>query len=157
MPTNTYTALATLTLTGTDSEIVFSSIPATYRDLILIYNGSASGNGDFYLSANGDTASNYSNVQMAGNGSSAYSSSFSSSGFYVGQLTGDRLAFKVQLMDYSATDKQKTVLTRADSQTQTMAFASRWANTAAITSLACRAISVNFATGSTFSLYAVIA
>ena len=153
--TTTYIALATTTLSSATSTVTFSSIPATYRDLILVYNGSASGNGDFHLSVNGDTASNYSNVQMAGNGSTAYSSNFTSSGYYAGQLTADRLAFRVQLMDYSVTDKHKTVLTRADSQTQTMAFASRWANTAAITTLACRAISVNFAAGSTFSLYGV--
>jgi hypothetical protein len=61
-------------------------------------------------------------------------------------------------MDYSATNKHKSVVTRNDHPSHTQAQANRWANTAAITSIsiAVRGGS-SFASGSTFSLYGVIA
>jgi hypothetical protein len=63
-------------------------------------------------------------------------------------------------MDYSATNKHKTVLVRADNANSiTMAHAARWANTSAITSIVLTSFegAGNFAIGSTFSLYGVIA
>jgi hypothetical protein len=36
MPTSTYVALATTTLGATAASVTFSSIPATYRDLLLV-------------------------------------------------------------------------------------------------------------------------
>jgi hypothetical protein len=63
-------------------------------------------------------------------------------------------------MDYSATDKHKTVISRFGSAArETQATASRWANTAALTSINFFQESggVTFSTGSTFSLYGVIA
>ena len=43
MPTPTYTPLATVTLGTSAASVTFSSIPATYRDLILIFDGTGSG------------------------------------------------------------------------------------------------------------------
>lgn len=159
MPTNTYTALATLTLTGTDSSITFASIPATYRDLILVGIGSNSADTDLALRFNGDTGTNYSGVRMFGNGSSAGSSSDTGKTYAeIGGVNTSIGDFRAQIMDYSATDKHKTVLTRTSKTgSYVVAWANRWASTSAINSVTVYPISGSFAIGSTFSLYGVIA
>jgi len=164
MPTNTYTALATITLTGTDSEIVFTSIPNSFRDLILVVgNMTSTAANTFYLQANGDTASNYSWVTAWGTGSVTGSATLTNNGALIGAYTGLSTSTGqttiVQLMDYSATDKHKTILARHNNSAGEVSMtASRWANTAAITSIALKILpSGSFNSGSTFSLYGVIA
>jgi hypothetical protein len=73
----------------------------------------------------------------------------------------NRSAGVTTIMDYSATDKHKTSLSRGNALGQAnvsvIAYASRWANTNAITSLTVLLESGSFLTGSTLSLYGVIA
>jgi hypothetical protein len=164
VPTNTYTALATVTLGGSDASITFTSIPATYRDLILVINGSTTGNADYGLRFNGDSGTNYSFVYMGGNGSATASGTNSGET----QVVLDAYFWRsseistqiTQIMDYSATDKHKTVLSRNNVAGGGVdAFANRWANTAAITSVEVRVSTGGqfFATATTLSLYGVIA
>jgi hypothetical protein len=159
MPTPTYTPLATVTLGSSASSVTFSSIPATYRDLILVVTASGGGEVDERLRFNGDTGSNYSFVRMFGDGSSAATSSVS--GTYIRTLAGNLSGLHnaiIQIMDYSATDKHKTTLGRGNnSATFVVGTAGRWANTAAINSIDYSLSSGSFAAGSTFSLYGVIA
>lgn len=162
MPTNTYTPLATITLTGTDSEIVFSSIPATYRDLILVASNTLTGSAtNGFMKVNSDTGNNYNRVQMWGNGSSPLSYSASGdNGFYAIEFAGSGAvgAVVMQFMDYSATDKHKTILIRSNvAGSVVMASANRWGNTNAINTISIAPGSGSFAIGSTFSLYGVIA
>ena len=157
MPTPTYTALATRTLTGTAASVTFSSIPATYRDLIVVYQGSTSAVASVIARVNGDSGNNYSLVRMIGNSAGAISSAATVSYFPMLYSGDPQTAFSVlQIMDYSATDKHKSALTRTahTSQSVVEALASRWANTAAITSIAISG--GTFSVGSTFSLYGVI-
>ena len=61
-----------------------------------------------------------------------------------------------QFMDYSATDKHKSALSRANNaEIGTMASALRWANTAAITSIESFAFSNSWAAGGTVNLYGI--
>jgi hypothetical protein len=166
MPTATYTPLATVTLGSSASSVSFSSIPASYRDLIIVTNIlSPTVDGcDFALRVNGDTGTNYSYVRMYG-GSAATGSDSSASatnisgGFGLGNNTTTPAPVTIQIMDYSATDKHKTFLTRLNDmgRSWSAAFASRWANTSAVTSVQVLTTVNNFAAGSTFSLYGVIA
>jgi hypothetical protein len=155
MPTPTYTPLATVTLGTAVSSVTFSSIPATYRDLIAVYNGTAATGGDFYMTLNADS-SNYTMVRM---GAIPSADSRAESTREVG-LQGTVLSTHIlQIMDYSATDKHKTTLSRTSRAGDLLAaYASRYASTSAITSVG---FSINgghnFAIGSTFSLYGVIA
>jgi len=71
-------------------------------------------------------------VEMVGNGSSATSATTSSSRFISNNMTGTDGATVIQIMDYTATDKHKSVLVRANSGSATAAHAGRWANTSAI-------------------------
>jgi hypothetical protein len=156
MPTPTYTPLATVTLGSSAATVTFSNIPATYRDLVVVFNGAQNASSTSYVMRfNGDSASNYSFVLMAGNGSSSSSSSGTFTGAAPGVIGTTQTNIFYQVMDYSATDKHKTVLTRTDDPgTQTVAWASRWANTAAITSLAIVSGNAFIAT-TTVSLYGI--
>jgi len=155
MPTPTYTPLATVTLASTTGTITFSSIPATYRDLILICQYTNDSNP--LVRFNSDSGSNYSYVRMLGTGSTTASDvSVSQSGLAIatGSATGGQTSI-VQIMDYSATDKHKTALIRNGlASTNVNASGNRWANTAAITSVTLQI--GTFGIGSTFSLYGVI-
>jgi hypothetical protein len=164
MPTPTYTPMATVTLSSSASSVTFSSIPATYRDLILVYAASYSTSGDIVtlMRFNSDSGSNYSSVRMYGNGSTTTSDTnpAGTSAIDAGFLNQNISSTIQQIMDYSATDKHKTVLSR-HTLTGTgfvLAQAARWANTSALTGISLEPQSGrSFASGSTFSLYGVIA
>lgn len=157
MPTATYIPLATLTLTGNDSQIDFANIPSSYKDLVLVMSvGVTSGLVDLDIRVNSDSGSNYSRVYMYGSGSGTDSASSTATAFRVGLgSASERILTRVNFQDYSATDKHKTVLSRSDGAVGlgTAAYAGRWANTNAIST-----ISISGATmtsGSTFSLYGI--
>jgi len=157
VPTNTYTALANYTVAILDSEVVFASIPATYRDLVLVVTGTSDSNSGLYLRFNGDTGSNYTTVGMYGNGSSAISFSQTLSFTNANFISSTQGVNIIQLMDYSATDKHKTILARASyAGNQAQAAAARWSNTAAITSITLFMDSLRtFQIGTTFTLYGI--
>jgi len=153
-----YIPLATVTLGTAASSVTFSSIPATYRDLVVVWGGLlTSGGQEVYLRYNGDSGSSYSYVEMTGTGSAATSSSSLSFTYAYGGVIYTTMANSIiQVMDYSATDKHKTGLTRSNnSANNVVAFAHRWANTAAITSLQLSLAGSSFAAGFTASLYGI--
>jgi hypothetical protein len=161
LPTPTYTALATVTLGGTASSVTFSSIPATYRDLIVVFAGTRTGNNNVNIRFNGDTGSNYIYV-----GASSYLTTSDSSGTTSTQIistlgsleTGTQLNVIFQFLDYSATDKHKPTLSRfSQAGSEVVMMAGRWANTAAITSIQVFTGNNDFGSGATFNLYGVIA
>ncbi len=160
MPTPTYTPLATVTLASTAATVTFSSIPATYRDLRIMIAGTTSAGVNTVLRFNGDTGNNYTGVLMSGNGSTATSGTYGAGSLlYFGALWTTVGNTYVDIMDYSATDKHKTILGRhSNAANEAGAHAGRWANTAAITSVTVlTASAATYSTGTTFSLYGVIA
>jgi hypothetical protein len=159
-----YTALANVTLGSTAATVTFSSISSSFRDLVLIVNGTintASSGITFRL--NGDTSSSYSVVDMYGDGSTTGSGSGTGTRGYLNyfNFTNSQSVWVANFMDYSATDKHTTVLSRANnSSSGTEALACRWANTSAVTSIEVTAFvggSYVFNAGSTFALYGVSA
>lgn len=165
MPTDTYQPLANITLGSSSSSVTFSSIPATYRDLVLVVNGSPTTTAypSIVGRLNGDTGSNYTAIKMSSDGASGSSSLITSSDlriandFGAGNSTTGRFVIVATLMDYSATDKHKTLLSRSGSTSPagTEALAARWANTAAVTSFQVFVGVSAFAAGSTFALYGI--
>jgi hypothetical protein len=160
----TYTLIDSEVLASAAASVTFSSIPADYRDLVLVITGTVTSSvANARLEFNGDTTiTNYSRVEMIGDGSSASSTSASSYIILGSNGTFDSTVIAnatVQVMDYSATDKHKTVLTRSGrasgSLAEVFAAAGRWANTSAITSLSVITFSSTFAAGSTFYLYGI--
>ena len=160
MPTPTYTALATITLGSSASSVSFSSIPATYKDLILVTDGITGADATLFLRFNGDSGSNYFFVRGVGFSGGTFSD-------FGGNVTEIRNTIQfntrgpgiTQIMDYSATDKHKTVLQtgNAKNATEPAMGGGRWANTAAITSIFCGLNTSTFVSGSRFDLYGVIA
>lgn len=166
MPTPTYTALANITLGSSASTVTFSSIPATYRDLVLVCSAAVTSTGDtIRLRFNGDTGNNYNWVFMNGTGSVASSSSQSNQAQLdftasVGLPTVvGRYNTILQIMDYSATDKHKTTLSRTNQNEDTYpgvtGLAGRWASTSAVTSMVIFPSTFSFIAGSTFALYGI--
>jgi hypothetical protein len=144
--------LANTTLSSTATSITFSSIPATYRDLVLVFNGVGPSGQPIYLRYNNDTGANYPSVRMYNTASDTQTPP--EIGFGNVNLTAI-----ANIMDYSATDKHKTTLIRwgnADGTSYVMAWASRWASTNAINTLNITTASGTIASGSTFALYGIV-
>ena len=158
------TPIAWQSLSSATATVTFSSIPGTYRDLRLVVTGTSSVTGNNVVATfNGDSATNYSNVIMWGDGGSASSTTSSPrSNLYQNFAayfdTTTPTVFTADILDYSATDKHKTMHTRAGrAGAASEALAGRWASTAAITTIAVTQLGGNFNAGSTFALYGVSA
>jgi hypothetical protein len=127
-------------------------------------NGTTSALAAPRLRVNNDSGSNYSYVAMyslSGGSPTSISGTGQTTMFPASDENtgGQQFSIGVQVMDYSATDKHKTVLFRDQEKNATVvgASAQRWANTAAVTQLNVFLNTSTYAAGSTFSLYGVIA
>ena len=153
-PVSTYVPLATYTVTGSpDAEVEFSSIPATYRDLIVVINGTSTANATMQTELNGETGSLYSWVFATGP-----LESDGGAGKVIGRMETTTCTNIIQIMDYSATDKHKTMLFRTNTGgSQVWMGANRFASTSAVTSVKFFVPTTTFAVGATFSLFGVAA
>ena len=160
--TVTYTPIATNTLSSTASSVTFSSIPGTYKDLVLVSFPKRTTQADaaIYAYPNSDTTGNLaSHTGLYGDGTNASSNRRSNSnGVRVGVIgTGEAGTQIAQFMNYANTNVFKTVLSR-ENRAEEYAFAnvSLWRSTTAITSLLIQVSDAsNFASGSTFTLYGI--
>jgi hypothetical protein len=155
-----YKALANVTLGSSAASVTFSSISQLYRDLVLVINPVQTSPNTSALWFNADEGTNYSNLRMSGNGSSATSGTTNAFGIKLYSQSAPQAGTLniCQIMDYSATDKHKTVLTRtSDSVYGVEAFVGRWANTAAITSIKIYYPGATWDAGTSMALYGVSA
>ena len=163
----TYQPIATTTLGSAAASYTFSSIPATYTDLIIIASIKADSTtiATPALRLNGDTTSNYSATWLYGNGSTATSSRASSqtylyTGDYVAGVESTNLAI-TQIFNYANTTTFKTVLSRNNqinsADGETGATVGLWRKTpeAINTILYTSTNGANYAAGSTFTLYGI--
>jgi hypothetical protein len=159
-----YVALATTTLGSAASSVTFSSIPATYKDLILVVEASTTASGvSLDIRFNADTGSNYSSVEMMGRNNGTTTNAASDAYFRIFGNTFGTTPFQatMQIMDYSQTNKHKMALVRNSSYDTSLssyllkAYTGRWGSTSAVTSVSVESLfnSRSFAAGSTFSLY----
>jgi hypothetical protein len=162
MPTPTYDLIASNVLSSSASSVTFSSIPATYRDLVLVCTGTTTGNELLYLKLNNDTSTIYNHIFMVGNGSTATSGSQSDRDETPitpnpGWNSSTVATTIVQLFDYAQTNKHKSGLTRSNNAAlSVLANAIRYASTSAITEVTVRTVfGNNFASGSSFHLYGI--
>jgi hypothetical protein len=158
MPTPTYTPLATVTLGSTATSVTFSSIPATYRDLILVVNGkSGTGTETFLALRPNNDSGNARRVFMFSDGSSVSSGAFTDALFIATLPTSgsNNITSITNIMDYSATDKHKTMLMRASTAVNISAQSLRWASTSAITSIVLAVTTQSIGAGTTLSLYGI--
>jgi hypothetical protein len=162
---STYTPIATTTLGSVATSYTFSSIPNTYTDLVLVMNSIADSTAfHIYARYNSDSGSNYSQTILYGDGTSAGSTretSQAQSRFSYGGAvrTTSPTTTIVNFENYSNTTTYKTVIARNGRASDgTDAVISLWRSTAAINSIQIfNSASVNFAVGSTFTLYGIAA
>lgn len=153
-------AISSITVGVSTASVTFSNIPATYRDLKIIANISGTGailDSD-YIKFNAST-SDFTNIQLYGNGSAAGSNTGS-----VGRVSnyestvGRMYVWTLDVMDYSATDKHKSYLSRFNADDSGVGtFAGRWAQAAAINSISIYPGTGSYAVGATFTLYGILA
>lgn len=155
----TYEPIATTTLGSAAASYTFSSIPSTYTDLVLVFNGTANAAGNLALQFNSDTATNYSTTILYGDGSTAGSGRVTSqtNANIAGTNTSNNTA-TISIMNYSNSTTYKTALGRGmRSGDQVVAKVALWRSTAAITTVTVLPIdgASTWSTGSTFTLYGI--
>ena len=153
--------IATTTLGSAASSVTFSSITATYTDLILIGNITGqSSSGGLLIRFNADSASNYSYTALNGNGTSASSSRASNqtegSISYTDSTTVPS-SLITQILNYTNTTTYKTILSRANSNYGALSYVNLWrATPAAINRIdILTSGGYNLNAGSTFTLYGI--
>jgi hypothetical protein len=163
--TGTYTLIASNTLGSAQAQVTFSNIGGSYTDLVLVINGAVtSGSDTARVRLNGSSSSIYSQTNLAGNGSVAGSSRNSSqTSFRLGEtysgLTTARWTVLLNIMDYSNTTTNKTMLMRtSDTSGEVATNVGLFQSTSAITSIDIYAridLANTFVAGSTFKLYGI--
>ncbi len=158
----TYEPIATNTLGSAAANVTFSSIPATYTDLVIVYQAlAATGNPDMTAQFNGDTGSNYSATRLSGNGTAASSARYTSQTFarfdeFAAATTTAATMGVISIMNYSNTTTNKTLISRSNQAGLGVeTFVNLWRNTAAINSIKLAFTSGNIATGAVFTLYGI--
>jgi hypothetical protein len=159
---NTYTPIATNTLGSAQASVTFNSFSG-YTDLILVCAAKGASAQSMRMQFNSDTGANYSTTNLYLDlfnspeaDSVTYTGENSIRAGYIqnGISTTDFLTCIIQLQDYSNSTTYKTVLSMSAKAVN--AAVSLWRNTSAITSIVVfPAGSVNFSSGSSFTLYGI--
>lgn len=156
---STYEKVIAAAGTGATS-VTLSVIPATYTDLVLVMNGTASSGTNVYARFNGDTGSNYSVTRIVGNGSTATSdrnSNYTSLQTFMGYYDTTVGTSIMQVMNYANTTTYKTALARYNYTTnEVTAAVGLWRSTAAINSITIlTSNAATFPSSTTFTLYGI--
>ena len=169
MTTNTYVALDKVTVGTATPTITFTSISQNYTDLRIVFNGAISGAGDPNTNlrlGNGtvDSGANYSVTFFDGRTSTTGSGRFTSATSlqldYYGSISSSNSSLIVDIMNYSSSTNFKTVLSRYGNTTSAsysgVGFAAgTWRSQSAINTLTLSLSTLNFAVGTTVSLYGI--
>jgi len=157
----TMTLVETITLGSTQASMVFSNIPQTATDLLVVYSARHSSDvRDVRLSLNG-SQTGFTMRMLQGNGSAAVSASGSFDGGVANPSSTTANTFSntsIYFTNYAgSTDKTWSMDTTYENNAS-LAYskiqAGSWSNTAAITSITIGA-NGNFDAGTTASLYTI--
>jgi hypothetical protein len=164
---STYTPIATTTVGTATSYIEFASIPATYTDLRVILQSrstDATYQSNVTFQINVDSASNYSQTFLIGNGTAASSARNSNqTGGLATQSTGSLATGEWEItlfdfMSYTNTSIYKTILIRDNSASlNTTATVNLWRSNAAINNIRLFKQIGNHSVGTTATLYGITA
>ena len=163
MASNTYTLISSVTVgAGGASSIDFTSIPATYTDLLVKVSArDTNANGEFYLRFNSSTT-NYSDRWLYGSGSSAASTTntkidlFLASSGYTANTFGNT---EIYIPNYNSSNYKSvssdSVQENNATGSYTLLEAGLWSSTSAITSVNLIPAGGTFAQYSTAYLYGI--
>lgn len=156
------TAIASQTLSSTQTVVTFSSIPSTYDDLrLVIYD---SGDSTYTYAAlmqfNSDGANNYSETRLYGDASTFYSLRQSSINHIPIQTVSQVCTSTVDILSYSNTSNYKTALVQTandrNGSGETRIEVGLWRSTSAISSIVLTQSGLRgWDAGSVFSLYGI--
>lgn len=153
---STYAKVATVTIGSSQANYTFSSITGGYTDLILIINGTGSGDAGFQIQFNGDTGSNYGTTYLYNTASGSTSGTNITS---MGRISTSNATSVIQFANYSSTSVYKNVIGRGSSASSLVIAAyGIWKSNSAITSIKLTPESSNtISTGTTLTLYGIAA
>jgi hypothetical protein len=161
----TYNTIATTTLSSGTATVTFSAIASSYTDLVVVMNvaATAASSTGFGMYFNSDTATNYSDTRINGDGTTATSvrgtgqARILQASYSIPEIASTFSPVITHIFNYTNTTTFKTTLTRSNSAaTAVQTIAGVWrATPAAITSVTFYTFAGTFATGSTFTLYGI--
>ena len=155
---------------GGVASVTFSSIPATYTDLVVKYSARVTASSvapdGLGLQFNGDTGSNYKYLQLGGTGASTFSNSGTNAFQFGGQLTGASATSntfgngEIYIPNYTSANYKSASADSVTENNGTTAnqnlVANLWQSTSAITSIKLYDLGgTNFVQYSTFYLYGI--
>lgn len=159
----TYEPIATTTLSSAASSITFSSISGSYTDLRLVLVGIDSSGAGVRMTYNSDTGTNYSNTQLYGAFSNAYSGRSTGIAYCdlsVLGLYSTPSLIEVDIFSYAGST-YKTCLTSFSGNTNGTStdgvakVVNLWRSTSAITRIDLSLSSGSFDTGTSATLYGI--
>jgi hypothetical protein len=167
---NTYTLIASNTLSSSAASVTFSSIPATYTDLVLRMStrgDSASASATLRITLNNDSSTLYSFTRLRGDGSSATSGRGSTAAFIgaiqdnAGTSTSNTFtSTEIYIPSYTASQNKPLSIDNAHEDNVTLAYreavAGLYRSTTAISRIDIILPTTNFVSGSSFFLYGIL-
>jgi hypothetical protein len=156
----TYEPIATTTLGSAAASVSFTGISSAYTDLKIIAVGKRVSGGVLAIQFNGDTTTNYSRTRLAGNGTSASSTSNSGTSNIstnAWNATYDQL-FEIDVLSYAgSTYKTALIAMSIDivSSGEVSRMAGLWRSTSAINRVDLLITSGTIAAGFTATLYGI--
>ena len=130
-PVETYLPLATITTSGGEATLTFSSIPQNYQDLVLTISGTASSPTNMSI---GGTNGRY--VEMRGTGATAVTARDTGRTYAAGFTSSTVASNIIHVMDYSETTKFKTIVAReGDTSNRTSLRVVSWDTLSAVSSI----------------------
>ena len=166
--TATYSLIASTTVGTATATVDFTSIPATFTDLVLVGSPTTTLDGrDLRIRFNSDTGTNYSYTYISGYTSATSGRNTNLGYIQIGNFIGTSNVYPAlyitHIQDYANTTTYKTSLTRHNQSqanvnstyTEVIAQANLWRSTAAISSINISLNASTYVTGSTFRLYGI--
>lgn len=165
----TYTLISSNVLSSSAASVTFSAIPSTYTDLVIkmsLRTSAPSVASSYIFRINGDTASNYSQTRIEGNGASASSGRTSSTTLFVGYYPASNNATantfanqELYIPNYLSTTSKQLSLDSAHETNATTAYidaiAFLYRGTSPVSSITFEGDGYNFVSGSSFYLYGI--
>lgn len=138
------------------ASVTFSSIPSTYKDLVLEVVGTTSANGNALIQFNSDSGANYSSTTVRGDGSSASSVRTSDARLTTLGIGTGTFTITSNIQSYANANVYKTWIARYGDAAQVVgAVVGLWRSTTAISTVTATFSGGNYATGTSFRLWGI--